>query len=193
MHPMSRTFSTLAVCLAILLAMAGCKGEKSVEPLSDYESADVQAKAFNFQIYPGAQFVEGQTDLLRRAHFVLNPSATEAPPMAVYETGASLEEVAKFYSEKYGYQVAENMANDFKTVKPQAYYTAGDLAQDAEAVKPIAQKMNLNVDFTRAQGAWRGAYFSPQVTLPRVTLQRPYFNLTNSQVVDKTLIVMVRE
>jgi hypothetical protein len=189
---MSRSLRILALSL-LIVAAAACRQEKAVEPLSDYESADVQAKAFNFQIYPGARFVENQTELLRRAHFVMNPDATEAPPMAVYDTDAPLEEVAKFYAGKYGYELAQNEANDFKTVKPQAYYTTGELAASAESVKPIADQLNLKPDYSKAQGPYRGAYFSPQVTLPRVTLQRPYFDLQSSQIVDKTLIVMVRE
>jgi hypothetical protein len=190
---MSKHLKILGLALLLLAAIGGCKGEKAVEPLSDYESADVQAKAFNFQIYPGARFVEDQTETLRKAHFAMNPGATEAPPMAVYETGATLEEVAQFYAGKYGYTIAENAANDFKTVKPEAYYTTGEFALDAESVKPVAEKLGLKTDFSKASGSYRGAYFSPQITLPRVTLQRPYFNVLTGQIVDKTLVVMVRE
>ena len=179
--------------LALALLLAACRKEQSVEPLSNYESADVQAKAFNFQIYPGAKFDEQQTDLLRRAHFVLQPEAKEAPPMAVYVSDAPLDQVAKFYAEKYGYQLAENEANDFKTVKPEAYYHSGDLKQDAEAVVPIAEKLNLKPEPEKAQGRFRGAYLAPQPTLPRVSLKRPYFDLLTNQTVDKTMIVMVRE
>jgi hypothetical protein len=187
------TKRALLIALLVILLLPACRRERAVQPLSDYESADVQAKAFNFQIYPGARFLEEQTDLLRRAHFAMNPDAKEAPPMALYESDAPLEQVAQFYGEKYGYRIADNMANDFKTVKPQAYYTTGTLEQDIEGVKGLANKLELNTDFEKAQGAYRAAYFSPQVTLPRVSLQRPWFNSLSSEVVDSTLIVMVRE
>jgi len=182
---------TLAA-LSLLLLLVSCGGEKA-RPLSEYESTDVQAKAFNFQVYPGAKFLEGQTDILRRAHFVMQPDTKDAPHLAVYETESPLEEVARFYAEKYGYQLAENEANDFKTIKPSAYYLAGDLAADAQAIAPVVAKLNTGTDISKAAGAYRGAYFEAQVSLPRVNLQRPYFDITSSQVVDRTLIVMVRE
>lgn len=177
---------------ALMTFVLSCGGEKA-EPLSDAESADVQAKAFNFQVYPGAQFLDGQTDLLRRAHFVMQPDAVDAPPLAVYDTDGSLGDVAKFYAEKYGYTLAENEANDFKTIKPSAYYLTGDLAADAAGIAPVAEKLQTGTDISKATGSYRGAYFEAQTSLPRVSLQRPYFDIAKSEVIDRTLIVMVRE
>jgi len=183
---------SLAVLGLIVLLLAACRKEKS-QPLSQYESAEVQARAFNFQIYPGARFLERQTEMLRQAHFVLQPAATEAPPMALYDTDAPLEKVAEFYAQKYGYQIAQNQANDFKSVKPSAYYFVGDLAASGNEIKPILEKMKVTADLTRSTGAFRGAYFAPQVHLPRVSLQRPYFDLVESKVVDRTQVVLVKE
>ena len=180
------------VSLFIVLALAACRKEE-VKPLSQYESADVQARAFNFQVYPGATFQDSQTDILRRAHFVMQPQATEAPPMAVYVTTDPLEKVAAFYADKYGYKIADNPTNNFSAAKPQAYYLTGDIAKDSEAIKPVAEKLNLKIDPAKAKGEYRGAYFAPQSNLPRVSLQKPYLDLRTGEVVDKTLIVMVRE
>lgn len=182
---------SITAALAVLL-LVSCGGEKA-ERLSDDESAAVQAKAFNFEVYPGAKYLDGQADILRRAHFVINPDSKDAPTMAVYDTDAPLEEVAKFYSEKYKVELAENQANNFKTIKPSAYYLTGDLATDAAAIAPVIEKLSLGTDVSKAAGAYRGAYFEAQESLPRVSLQRPWFDIANSQVVDRTLIVMVRE
>ncbi len=186
---MVKKLLALAVVMSFVLS---CGGEKP-EPLSDHESADVQAKAFNFQVYPGAQFLDSQTDLLRRAHFVMQPDAVDAPPLAVYETEAPLEDVAEFYAGKYGYTLAQNEANSFKTVKPLAYYLTGDLAADAQGIAPVVEKLKIGTDISKATGAYRGAHFQAQASLPRVSLQRPYFDVARSEVVDRTLIVMVRE
>jgi hypothetical protein len=186
---MSKRITAVTVLMLLILA---CGGERA-EPLSDQESAEVQAKAFNFQVYPGAQFADAQTDLLRRAHFVMQPDAVDAPPLAVYETDAPLEDVAKFYAEKYGYTLAENEANSFKTTKASAHYLTGDIGADTQAIAPVIEKLGTGTDVSKASGTYRGAYFEAQETLPRVNLQRPYFDISKSEVVDRTLIVMVRE
>lgn len=187
-----RTWMILSFCSIVVLS--GCRKEETLQPLSEYESADVQARAYNFQVYPGAKFLEAETALLRRAHFVLQPDATEAPPMAMYETETPLDDVAKFYAEKYGFpRVAENELNNFSSARPAAYFTTGDLAKDTAQVKPILEKLKSTVDTGKAIGPYRGAHISATGNMPRVTLQRPYFNLVRGEVVDRTLIVMVRE
>ncbi|MGH9458071.1 MAG: hypothetical protein ACRD2J_10580 [Thermoanaerobaculia bacterium] len=179
--------------VALALALVACGGEE-LEPMDAYESAELQARAYNFQIFPGARFLEEQTEALRRAHFVLQPDAIEAPPMAMYEADAPLEEVARFYAGKYRYgTVAENDVNDFSSVRPPAYYTAGDLAADAAGIRPIVQKLGFDLTLARYQGPWRGAHIAARESLPRVTLQRPYIDVVNDRVVDKTLILLVRE
>lgn len=180
------------VLIAAALTALAC-GRETSEPLTDQEVADLQASSYNFQLYPGAEYLAPQTELLRRAHFVLQPEAKSAPPMAMYDTAAPLEEVAKFYGEKYGYTIAPNEVNDFSSVKPQAYYTQGDLAADTMQVKPILDQLKVTSDLTKATGSWKGTHISPKPNMPRVTLQRPYFDFVNSRVVDKTLILMVRE
>jgi hypothetical protein len=182
----------LAVGLAVV-ALVGCQRESEMEPLSEYESADLQARAYNFQVYPGARFLQAQTDVLRRAHFVIQPKATEAPPMAMYDSEAPLDQVANFYAERYGYQLAANSTNNFSSVKPNAYYTGGDLTKDVAQVKPILDQLKMNTDISEAKGEYRGVHIDPSENMPRVTLQRPYFDVVNGQVVDRTLILMVRE
>ena len=52
------------------------------------------------------------------------------------------------------------------------------------------KKMKLNVDISKAQGKYRAAEIEPKRNRPRVTLQRPYFDVTKSQAVDRTIILM---
>ena len=176
-----------------LVLLAGCSKE-ATRPLDEYESADVKAGAFNFQVFPNSTFNKAQTDLLRRAHFVLQPTAKEAPPIAVYETDAAIEKVAEFYAERYGYpKVAESAANNFSSVPPSAYYAPGDFANDINGLLPVLEKLGIKPDASKAVGKYRMAYIKPKENLPRVSINRPYFDVEKSQVVDKTLIVMVRE
>ena len=182
-----------AALVVLALTGIGCRRESPLKPLSEYESADLQARTYNFQVYPQSKFLEKQTELLRKAHFVMQPTATEAPPMAMYEVDAPLEQVASFYADKYGYKVAENATNNFSSAKPEAYYSSGDLAKDVAGIKPVLEKLKSTTDVSSAVGAYRGAHINPSENMPRVTLQRPYFDLVNGQVVDKTLILMVRE
>jgi hypothetical protein len=183
----------IAALLLVALALMACRKEK-VQPMSEYESAEVQARAYNFLVFPGAKLLQAQIDLLKKASFVLQPELKEAPAMTMYDTDAPLEQVAAFYAGKYGYPaVAPSEREDFSAVKPKAYYTAGDLGQDAAHIKPVLEKLRLSSDISAAVGKYRGAYLAPQTNLPRVTLQRPYFDVVNRKVVDRTLILMVRE
>jgi hypothetical protein len=52
--------------------------------------------------------------------------------------------------------------------------------------------MNVPTDLSKATGSYRAADILPRPNRPRVTVQRPYFDVTTSQVVDKTLILMSR-
>jgi hypothetical protein len=175
----------------LALLVVGCRKEKN-QQLSEYESQGVRAKVFSFQVYPGAKALPAYSDLLKRAHFVLHPGATSAPPMEVYDTDASLDQVAKWYADKYGYAKIADAPAAPGTTPPQANYTSGDLKTNLDKVQPILQKLNISYDSSKITGTYRGATFQPQVDLPRVSLQRPYVDLTTGQLVDRTLIVMVR-
>ena len=182
-----------AVVVALAAIAGACREESPLKPLTEYESADLQARTYNFQVYPASTFLEKQTEQLRKAHFVMQPTATEAPPMAMYDTDAALDQVAAFYAEKYGYKLAENSTNNFSPARPEAYYTGGDLSKDVQQIKPVLDKLGSQTDVSKAVGEYRGAHINPSENMPRVTLQRPYFDLVNSRVVDRTLILMVRE
>jgi hypothetical protein len=179
--------------MLVVLAAIGCRKESPLRPLSEYESADLQARTYNFQVYPQARFLEKQTELLRRAHFVMQPKATEAPPMAMYDTEAPLDQVAQFYADRYGYKLAANQTNDFSSVKPDAYYASGDLAKDVQTIKPVLDQLKVQPDLSKAVGEYRAVHINPSENMPRVSLQRPYFDLINGQVVDRTQILLVRE
>lgn len=187
---MSKSWSLLA----LLVLLAACRKEETLPPLSDAESAAVQARAYSFKVYPGSRFLQPQTELFRKAHFVLHPDAVQAPPTAAYESDASVADVAKFYAEDSGFgRVADSEANGFSSVKPAAYMTKGELAADLPSIKPILEKLSMQVDDSKAVGAYVGAHVNGTHTRPRITIQRPYFDVATSRVIDKTLIIMVRE
>ena len=57
---------------------------------------------------------------------------------------------------------------------------------------PIAEKMNLKIDASKAQGHYKAAEIAAKPNRPRVTVQRPYFDVSTSQTVERTLILMSR-
>lgn len=178
---MKSTRLILYVLLIASLVFAACKGaeEEYAEP-----------EAFSFVIYPGARYLGQLTEKTKEAHKVVNPN-TDPPPTAIYDTDASVEQVADYYAKQYGYaQVAAEEGTG--PAKPQAYYFNGDLAEDNVHLKPLLEKIGLQTDVTKAQGKYRGAFIAPRPNRPRVTVSRPYFDVTTSQVVDRTLILMSR-
>jgi hypothetical protein len=173
---------TLAVLLVAAL-IAGCKGgeEEYTEP-----------EAFSFVVYPGARYLGQLTETTKSGHRALNPGH-EPPPTAIYDTDAPVDEVANWYAKQYGYSsVAPDATNNLSAAKPPAYFRSGDLATDAQAIQPLLQKMGMSTDISKATGSYRAADIEPRPNRPRVTVQRPYFDVTTSQVVDKTLILMSR-
>jgi hypothetical protein len=157
------------------------------------ENGDNETEAFSFVVYPGSRYLADLTELTKRAHKALVPNQTEVPPTAIYDTDASLEDVANFYAKSYGYAtVAPDATNNLSAAKPQAYYRSGDLATDIRAIQPLLQKMGASVDTSKAKGGYRAAEIMPKPNRPRVTVERPYFDATKSQVVDRTLILMAR-
>ena len=174
------------VLLAALLALAivaGCKkGEQEF----------TEPEAFSFVVYPGARYLGQLTETTKNAHKVVDPN-TEPPPTAIYDTEASVEEVAKWYAQQYGYnEIAPDATNNLSAAKPPAFYRTGDLAGDTKAIEELLKKMNMQTDVSKAVGAYKAAQLEPRPNRPRVTIQRPYFDVTTSQVVDKTLILMSR-
>ena len=180
---MSLTKRNLLSALLVLTAIfAGCKGkEEFAEP-----------EAFSFVVYPGSRYLGQLTETTKNAHRIVSPGQ-EPPPTAIYDTDAPVEQVAEYYAKEYGYkEVAPDMTNNLSAAKPPAYYRTGDLASDTQAIAPLLQQMNVPADVSKATGSYRAADISPRPNRPRVTVQRPYFDVTTSQVVDKTLILMSR-
>lgn len=182
------------VAAATLVVVLGACRQEKVTPLSEHESADVAAAAHNFQVYPKAEFLPELTELLRKVHFEIHPGAKQAPPTAAYHVDATVEEVAEFYAARYGHgRVAPNEVNNFSSTPPGAYYRAGDLQADAAGAVDMMKRLNLQSDVSKAVGSYKGAHISSTQNFPRVTIQRPYFDQLKSEVVDKTLIIMVKE
>jgi hypothetical protein len=171
------------ILLLALAVIAGCKGgeEDFAEP-----------EAFSFVVYPGSRYLGQLTETTKNAHRAMDPN-TEPPPTAIYDSEAPVEEVAKWYAQQYGYkEVAPDATNNLSAAKPPAFYRTGDLAGDTQAIESLLRKMSMPTDVSKAVGSYRAAQIDPRPNRPRVTIQRPYFDVTTSQVVDKTLILMSR-
>lgn len=170
--------------LVAVVVIAGCKGESKPE--------STEPATFQFTIYPGSRYLQQVTEVFKQASKAYHPTE-EIPPMAVYDSEAPLETVAAFYAKAYGYpSIAPDATNDLSTAKPPAYYRTGDMATDIKAATDMIQKLNLKVDTSKAVGVYRAAEIAPKPNRPRVTIQRPYFDVTTSQVVDRTIILMAR-
>ena len=181
MKTLSRALVAALVCVVVV---AGCK---SKEPEASNEVA-----GFSFTVYPGSRYLAQLTDVTKQAHKVITPNQ-DAPPTAIYDVDAPLEQVAEYYAKAYGYNtVAPDITNNLSVAKPPAYYRTGDIGADVKGIVPIAQKLNLTVDVTKAQGKYKAAEIEAKPNRPHVTVQRPYFDVTTSQVVDRTIILMSR-
>lgn len=180
---MSKKWNYLFAALVVLaVVFTACKGE------DDY----VEPEAFSFVVYPGAKYLGQLTETFKQAHKIANPTQ-EPPPMAVYDTEAPVEQVAEFYAKEYGYgSVAPDVTNNLSASKPQAFYRTGELGADAKAIEGLVKQMNLPTDVTKASGVYKAAEIAPRPNRPRVTIQRPYFDVPTSTVVDRTLILMSR-
>jgi hypothetical protein len=172
----SRTLITVVLALAMLFS---CKGkEKPAEP-----------EVFSFVTYPGARYLGQLTEATKKAHTVLNPSV-EPPPTAIYDTDAPVEQVAQHYADAYGYgEIIEAPAG---SPPLNASWTTGELSKDVQAIAPLLAQMNMQTDVSKATGTYRAAFIAPKKNRPRVTVQRPYFDVITSQVVDRTMILMSR-
>lgn len=179
-----RKLSSIALlALALALPFAGCKGK---------EKESNEPESFAFVVYPGARYLPTLTETTKKAHKIVTPNA-DPPPVAIYDTDAPVEKVAEYYAKEYGYSnIAADATNNLSSTKPPAYYRSGDLYTDAIAVKSVAEKLNLNVDYSKAQGKYKAAEIEPKPNRPRVTIVHPYFDMTTSQTVDRTMILMAR-
>jgi len=180
---MNRVSRLLLVLLLIsLAAFVACKGEKGEEQ-----------DQFTFVVYPGARYLPHLTDLIKQADKVIKPNDPEAPQVAIYDTDASVDDVANFYVKAYGYgSIAPDATNNLSAAKPPAYRRSGDLLADQKGAEPLFPKLNLHPDLSKASGSYNAVEIAPKTNRPRVTVQRPYFDLTTSQQVNRTLILMSR-
>ena len=178
-----RKLTHLLLVALVAASFAGCKGEKK-EP--------AEAESFHFTIYPGSRYLTQVTEVFKQASKAYHPNE-EIPPIAVYDTDASVEQVAQFYAKAYGYAtIAPDATNDLSAAKPPAYYRAGDMAADIKATEDVIKKLGLKTDPTKAVGPYRAAEIAAKPNRPHVTVQRPYFDVTTSQVIDRTIILMAR-
>ena len=173
-------------CLLLLavVVFAACKGEKKPE--------SNEPTTFQFTIYPGSRYLPQLTELWKQAAHLYHPN-DEIPPIALYDTDASVDSVAQYYAKIYNYPPpAPDATNNLSSAKPPAFYRAGDIATDIKGAEDMIKKLNLKVDTSKAVGTYRAAEISRKPNRPQVTIQRPYFDMTTSQVVDRTIILMAR-
>jgi hypothetical protein len=179
---MSKFLRVAAILMVLIAILPGCRKEK--------KNASEEPSTFTFTVYPGSHYLAQLTELHKRASAVLKPNETP-PPVAIYDTDAPLDAVANFYANAYGYsKVAADATNNLSAAKPPAYYRNGDMYSDVKGLESLFKKLNLNVDFSKARGKYRAVEIEPKTNRPRVTIQRPYFDVINSQVVDRTIILM---
>ena len=174
----SHVIGGIVILLLAVLTAACTKEDEYSEP-----------EAFSFVVYPGSRYLGQITEATRQAHKVLSPNE-EPPPVAAYDTDASVEDVASFYAKSYGYSTVA--PDNLSSSNPPAYYRGGDLAIDNKNIGPLTEKLNLKTDISKAVGTYKAAEIAPRPNRPRVTIQRPYFDVTKSEVVQKTLILMSR-
>jgi hypothetical protein len=179
---MSKFLRVTAILMLLMATLPGCKREKK-------GAAEVPA-TFTFTVYPGSRYLAQLTELTKRAVSETKPNEA-APPIAIYDTDAPLDAVANFYANAYGYaKVAADSTNNLSAAKPPAYYRNGDLAADNKSAEGLLKKLSVQVDLSKATGKYRAVEIEPKTNRPRVTIQRPYFDVINSQVVDRTIILM---
>lgn len=180
---MMSKFSRVAIMLLVLIVtLPGCRKEKT--------AASEEPATFMFTVYPGSRYLSQLTELDKRADAMMKPNETP-PPIAIYDSEATVDAVANYYAKAYGYtKVAADATDNLSAAKPPAYYRNGDLYTDVKAIEPLLKKLNLSVDLSKAQGKYRAVEIESKMNRPRVTIQRPYFDVINSQVVDRTMILM---
>lgn len=180
----SRGSAGIAMLLAVGLLIpvaAGC---------SDHQEADRGVAAYS---YPGARQLHQQEVILHRAHALLNPGA-DAREIVILETADSVESVALFYAARYGIrQVVEDTVNDFSATLPPAYYREGDIGEDVRQYAHIVAALGLPFDPESISGSYRGAQINGTSTQPTITIQRPYIELPNGTIVDRTVILISKE
>jgi hypothetical protein len=182
MRTLTRRITALLAVALLAAALGGCNKE------DDSDEAD----AFSFVTYPGSRYLAQLTELTKQAHKVLKPGQ-EPPPVAIYDTDASVDDVANFYVKSYGYPgIAPDATNNLSAAKPPAYRRTGDLAADNAGAQPLFEKLGVKPDVAKAHGQYQAVEIQPKPNRPRVTIQRPYFDVTTSQTVDRTLILMAR-
>ena len=179
---MKKVLRLTLVLLMVLLAVAACRKEKNDEE-----------DEFSFVVYPGARYLPQLTEVTKQATKILRPTLSEVPPTAIYDSEAGVEDVANYYVKAYGYpSIAPSAPTDPNTAKPPAYRRSGDLQADFKSVESLLPKLNLHPDGSKALGTYNAVEIAGKPNRPRVTIQRPYFDLTTSQVVDRTIILMSR-
>lgn len=179
-----RTFSrSLAIGLIAAAAIIGCgKEQPAPEP-----------QTFAFVVYPGAKYLPQLTDLFKQASHIVKPNE-EPAQFAVYDTDAPIEDVATWYANNYGYgKVAADSTNNLSAAKPAAYFRTGDLGSDAKATQDLMKKVSPNADVNKAVGSYKAAEIEAKPNRPHVTIERPYFDPAKSEVVNRTLILMLRQ
>src|SRR6266849_6246024 len=155
---MSKFTRVTAILMVLMATLPGCRREK--------KSVVEEPATFTFTVYPGSRYLAQLTELTKRAVTVTKPKETP-PPIAVYDTDAPLDAVAKFYADSYGYaKIAVDATNNLSVAKPPAYYRNGDLAVDIKNVEGVLKQLNVPVDISKAHGKYRAVEIEPKMNRP---------------------------
>ncbi|MDX1582671.1 MAG: hypothetical protein R3338_03645, partial [Thermoanaerobaculia bacterium] len=176
-----RSTATVLVLVAAGIGLTGCEDRGPV-----WENG-------SFPVYPEAERLDRMTRLFMRAHEVTYPDLNYRVELRILSTPDPIEEVAAHYADLYGFHgVAEDYVNNFSAIPPKAYFTEGDLHADLVRIEPLLERFGIEIDPSTIEGTYRGAHIDEVGNAPRVTLQRPYVDPTRGEVVDETLILLVR-
>lgn len=176
MHLRRKRIIAATLLIALLAACGG--GEEEIG----------ESEPFSFVIYPGSRYLGQLTEATKQAHRLIAPEQ-EPPPTAIYDTEAPLDEVAAHYAKQYGYDLSAAAAPG---KEQKVMQRTGELATDVKAIEPLLRQMNMPTDVSKASGTYKAIELAPKPNRPRVTIQRPYFDVTTSEVVDRTMILMSR-
>jgi hypothetical protein len=146
----------------------------------------IDHETYRFVVCPGSRFLGNLTELTRAASLLVIP-ASVPPTVAIFDTDAPVSDVAAYYLTEYHYAVELQTS----TGAP-AYMRSGELLVDLRNAVPLLARLGVPVDMQKAVGRYVAVEIFPRADRPRVTLQRPYFDVLHSRVVDRTMILMSR-
>lgn len=176
--------------VVILAGSIGCGQQDSVqrEPPLGLDPA------FAGAVCSDVRYLARQTVLLERAQSLMNPDTSGRAKLALLDTADPFEDILHCYASLYQVEyIANNQHNDLSAVPPAAFRFQGDVAADLQTIRPVLDALGQAPNGPQPSTPYAGATFLPRDGRPRVSLQRPYYDLVDGRIVDRTLILLVNE